>query len=99
MILWFIVEKSVLDKYVRYILTIYPMIIVALTGNITKNYDPAASSRNAIFIAVLLGLACLLFVLGVLLVVWEALQKAFLQRLWTEGGVKKKCNPICNLPG
>lgn len=46
----FLVENTVLDKYVRYILTIYPVIIVALTGNITKNYDPAAPSRNAVFI-------------------------------------------------
>ncbi|XP_062377580.1 uncharacterized protein LOC134066305 isoform X2 [Sardina pilchardus] len=84
MILWFILENSVLDKYVRYILTIYPVIIVALTGNITKNYDPAAPSRNAIFIAVLLGLACLLFVLRVLLVVWRHFKQPLYRGMNTE---------------
>lgn len=46
----FVLENSVLDKYVRYILTIYPSVIWALTGVFTKNYDAANPTRNNIFI-------------------------------------------------
>ncbi|XP_036375420.1 uncharacterized protein LOC118771520 [Megalops cyprinoides] len=70
-IAWFVVENFVLEKHVRYILTVYPVVIVALTGNITKHYDPAAPSRNSIFTVVLLALASVLFVVRVLLVIWR----------------------------
>ena len=46
----FVLENSVLDKYVRYILTIYPSVIWAVTGVFTKNYDAANPTRNNIFI-------------------------------------------------
>ncbi|KAL2085131.1 hypothetical protein ACEWY4_018451 [Coilia grayii] len=68
-LVWFAVENTVLDKHVRYILTIYPVVIVALTGNMTKNFHPESPSRNGIFIAVLLGLSCALFVIRVILVI------------------------------
>lgn len=45
----FFLENTVLDKHVRYILTIYPVVIWALTGVYTKNYDAAAPSSNDIF--------------------------------------------------
>lgn len=45
----FILENSVLDEHVRYILSIYPAMIWALTGVLTKNYDTADPSRNNIF--------------------------------------------------
>ncbi|XP_030622998.1 uncharacterized protein LOC115806441 [Chanos chanos] len=70
-VVWFILENFVIEKHVRYILTIYPVIIVALSGNMTKNYDAASPSRNGIFIAVLLALACLLFAIRICLVVWR----------------------------
>ncbi|XP_030631327.1 uncharacterized protein si:dkey-29d8.3 [Chanos chanos] len=70
-IVWFIVENFVIEKHVRYILTVYPVVIFAFIGNITKNYDPSNPSRNAIFSAVLLALACVLFVVRVVLVVWR----------------------------
>ncbi|XP_018597211.2 uncharacterized protein LOC108927977 [Scleropages formosus] len=70
-IIWFILENVLLERHVRYLLTVYPVVIVALTGNVAKRYDPAAPSRNSIFTAVLLALACALFVLRVLLVVFR----------------------------
>lgn len=51
----FILENFVLDKHVRYILTIYPAVIWALTGVFTKNYDAANPSHNNIFIGEKLG--------------------------------------------
>lgn len=74
-LVWFVLENFVLDKHVRYILTIYPVVIVALTGNMTKNFDFAAPNRNGIFIAVLLALACVLFATRIILVVWRHIKK------------------------
>ncbi|TKS87719.1 hypothetical protein D9C73_021843 [Collichthys lucidus] len=74
---WFILENSVLDKHVRYILTIYPAVIWALTGVFTKNYDAAAPTRNNIFIAAQLAVACTLFVSRVVLVIWKHVKKPF----------------------
>ncbi|XP_037389965.1 uncharacterized protein si:ch211-161h7.5 [Pygocentrus nattereri] len=81
---WFILENFVIDKHVRYILTIYPVIIVALSGNMTKNFDASAPSRNGIFIAVLLALTCVLLVLRVCLVVWRHLRRPFYSGSHTE---------------
>ncbi|KAG9283315.1 hypothetical protein AMEX_G2070 [Astyanax mexicanus] len=72
---WFILENFVIDKHVRYILTVYPVIIVALSGNMTKNFDRSAPSRNAIFTAALLALACVLFAVKVCLMVWRHLKR------------------------
>ncbi|XP_067233552.1 uncharacterized protein si:ch211-161h7.5 [Chanodichthys erythropterus] len=68
---WFILENFVFEKHLRYILTVYPVVIVALSGNMTKNFNSADPSRNGIYIAVLLGLACTLFAIKVLLVIWR----------------------------
>uniref|UniRef100_A0A3B4XP38 Uncharacterized LOC111656236 n=1 Tax=Seriola lalandi dorsalis TaxID=1841481 RepID=A0A3B4XP38_SERLL len=46
----FILENIVLDKHVRYILVIYPVVIWALAGNLDKNYDAESPTRNGIFI-------------------------------------------------
>ncbi|KAI4888009.1 hypothetical protein NFI96_034683 [Prochilodus magdalenae] len=97
-VVWFILENFVLDKHVRYILTIYPVVIVAISGNMTKNFDPSAPSRNAIYFAVLLALACVLFVLRVCLVVWRHLKRPFysgteeiVSPMETAGRQKKFC--------
>lgn len=45
----FILENWVLDRWVRNILTVYPVVIVALVGNIWKHYKPADPSANSVF--------------------------------------------------
>lgn len=45
----FTVENFLIEKHVRYILTIYPVIIYALIGSLSKHYDAAAPGRNAVF--------------------------------------------------
>lgn len=72
---WFILENTILDKYVRFILTIYPSVIWALTGVFTGNYNAAAPTRNNVFIAVLLAVACVVFATRVLLVTWRQIKK------------------------
>uniref|UniRef100_A0A3Q3WDR8 Uncharacterized protein n=1 Tax=Mola mola TaxID=94237 RepID=A0A3Q3WDR8_MOLML len=65
----FVVEQFVLDEHVRYIFIIYPVVIWALAGNLDKHYTKTPS-RNGIFIG-LLAIACLLYVLRIILVVWR----------------------------
>ncbi|TSK98421.1 hypothetical protein Baya_5335 [Bagarius yarrelli] len=48
-LVWFVLENFFLDKHVRYILTVYPVVIVALSGNITKNFNASAPGINGIF--------------------------------------------------
>ncbi|KAM4623288.1 uncharacterized protein ACJ7VT_004382 [Polymixia lowei] len=68
---WFILENFVFDRWVRNILTVYPVVILALVGNYTRHYDPADPSPNAIFMAVLLVLSCVILVTRVSLVIWR----------------------------
>lgn len=76
---WFILENVVLDKHVRYILIVYPVVIWVLSGNLDKNYDPESPNRNGIFIVVLLALACVLFVTRVMLVIWRHIRQPVYQ--------------------
>lgn len=46
----FALENFVLDKHVRYVLVIYPVVIWALTGNLDKNFDAESPNRNGFFI-------------------------------------------------
>ncbi|XP_015252798.1 PREDICTED: uncharacterized protein LOC107099257 [Cyprinodon variegatus] len=46
---WFILENWVLDRWVRNILTVYPVIIVALVGIIYQHFDPDTPTPNSVF--------------------------------------------------
>ena len=46
----FILENFAIDKHMRYVLTIYPVVIWALSGNLVKNFDAASPNRNGVFI-------------------------------------------------
>ncbi|XP_068438431.1 uncharacterized protein [Clinocottus analis] len=81
---WFFLENFVLDKYVRYILSIYPFVIWALTGVFTGNNNAADPSRNNIFITVLLALACILCAARVALVTWRHIKNPFYEDLSPE---------------
>lgn len=72
---WFILENVLFEKHVRYILTIYPTVIWALTGVFTKNFNAAEPTRNNIFIAALLAAGCVLCVSQILLVIWRHIKK------------------------
>ncbi|XP_014340885.1 uncharacterized protein LOC106702621 [Latimeria chalumnae] len=57
LLLWFMLENLVFEEYTRYTFTVYPVVIVALTGCYTKNYNVDAPSTNNVFIVVLLGIS------------------------------------------
>ncbi|XP_061569609.1 uncharacterized protein LOC133423450 [Cololabis saira] len=75
LLVWFVLENSILDKHVRYICINYPVVLWALTGNLDKNYDSNSPSRNGIFIVALLALTSVLFVMRIILVVWKHIKQ------------------------
>jgi len=52
----FYLENFFLDKHVRYNLTIYPVVIIALTGSTCKNFSFSSPTTNNIFIGESFGL-------------------------------------------
>ncbi|KAK2868689.1 hypothetical protein Q7C36_000560 [Tachysurus vachellii] len=84
-IIWFAVENFVIEKHVRYVLTIYPVIMFALSGSLSKHYDAEDPGRNAVFSAVLLALACVFFVIRLFLVVWRNRTRPLFQDGSAEG--------------
>lgn len=78
-LVWFVLENFVFEKHFRYIFTIYPVVIWALSGNISKNYNALAPSRTDIFTAVLLALACVLFIVRTGLVIWRHIKMPMYQ--------------------
>ena len=68
-VVWFFLENTILDKYVRYTLSIYPVVIWALSASINKNWNSA--KRNSILSVILLALACALLFARVIIVVWR----------------------------
>jgi len=72
-IVWFSLENTILDKFVRYTLTIYPVVIWALSASINKNWDP--TKRNSIISVILLAVACTLLVVRIVIVVWRHMKQ------------------------
>uniref|UniRef100_A0AAV2L8X5 Uncharacterized protein n=1 Tax=Knipowitschia caucasica TaxID=637954 RepID=A0AAV2L8X5_KNICA len=72
---WFVLENWLLEKHVRYIVSIYPTVIYGLVGVFTKIFDPEITSRNDIFIVALLATASVLFVLRIVLVIWKHIKR------------------------
>lgn len=68
---WFVLENWVLDRWVRYILTVYPVVIVALAGMVYKHFNPVDPTPNNVFMVVQLVVACILFVSRVCSVIWR----------------------------
>lgn len=70
-VVWFTLDTFVFDKYVRYTLTPYIVLVIALTGSVMKNFNLDTNERNSIFVAILLAIACLLLVVKLVLVAWR----------------------------
>ncbi|XP_051984766.1 uncharacterized protein si:dkey-29d8.3 [Xyrauchen texanus] len=83
-IIWFTFENLVIENHVRYILTVYPVIIYALIGILTKHYDASAPGRNAVFSVVLLVMTCIVLVVRVGLVVWRHRTRPLIREVTSE---------------
>ncbi|KAK5859416.1 hypothetical protein PBY51_020971 [Eleginops maclovinus] len=68
---WFLMENWLLDRWVRNILTVYPVVIVALLGNVFKHFNPDDPTPNSVFMVVLLVLACVLLISRLITVIWR----------------------------
>ncbi|XP_061212194.1 uncharacterized protein LOC133213743 [Neopsephotus bourkii] len=71
LLIWFCLENFVLDQYVRYNLTVYPVVITALTGSACKNFLFSFPTTNGVFIVVLLAITCFIFAVRLGLVAWR----------------------------
>ncbi|KAM6948441.1 uncharacterized protein FYW47_016405 [Aplochiton taeniatus] len=78
---WFLLENFVLDRWVRWVLTIHPVVVLALLGIVSKHFDPGHPSPNAIFMVVLLVVSCMLLVARVAMVI----KKSRTQPLYSDG--------------
>lgn len=72
---WFTLDIFFLDKYVRYNFSPYIVLVLALTGVVTKNYVPGKT--NAIFAVVLLALASVAFVVKLFTMFWRHFKRPF----------------------
>ncbi|KAM6918300.1 uncharacterized protein FYW49_007926 [Xenentodon cancila] len=68
---WFILENWVLDRWVRNIVTVYPVVIVALVGIIYKQLNLADPTPNCVFMMVQLVVACILCISRFCTVTWS----------------------------
>ncbi|KAK3772734.1 hypothetical protein RRG08_013427 [Elysia crispata] len=62
-------DLLLLDRWTRYTLTPYAVLIVAFSGSLAKNYS--AGARNSVFTIVLLAASCLLAVVKVCLTIYR----------------------------
>ncbi|KAJ4923501.1 hypothetical protein JOQ06_014189 [Pogonophryne albipinna] len=65
----FLLENFYVDEHVRYIVTIYPVVILWLTG--TLENSATTQSDIYIFEAVILAISCIMLVARITLVVWK----------------------------
>lgn len=67
---WFMAEITILDRYVRYTLMVYPVVIWALTGIIANNYEDGEASSVLSVVAICIA-GCLLMARLALVVVYH----------------------------
>ncbi|GFN89726.1 hypothetical protein PoB_001623200 [Plakobranchus ocellatus] len=69
-----VTDLFLLDRYTRYTLTPYAVLVVALSGSISKNYS--AGERNSVFTVVLLAIAVLLAVIKLIVTIYKHFRKS-----------------------
>ncbi|CAL8346994.1 unnamed protein product [Merluccius merluccius] len=78
LLVWFLLENVVLDRWVRSLQTVYPVVIVALLGNVSRHYELVQPTTNAVFQVVLLVLSCVLLVSRVAMVIYRTRKQPLL---------------------
>ena len=51
---YFILENTILDRFTRYVFSVYPVVVWALIGIVTEHWGKEGQRRNAVFTLVLL---------------------------------------------
>ncbi|XP_008112923.1 uncharacterized protein LOC103279469 [Anolis carolinensis] len=68
---WFYLENFLFDKYVRYNLIVYPVVVLALCATLQKNSIDFSPKASNIITVVLLVVTCVIFSIRVGLVTWR----------------------------
>lgn len=69
LLVWFLLENFYLDEHVRYVVTIYPVVILWLTGTLSNS--DSTKTPMYFFAALILAISCVLFVVRIVLVTWR----------------------------
>ncbi|XP_060070070.1 uncharacterized protein LOC132550078 [Ylistrum balloti] len=59
---WFLLDNTILDRYVRYTFSPYITLTIGLSGAVAKNYDIQLHYRNSIFLLTLLVVAAVMLI-------------------------------------
>ncbi|CAL8324621.1 unnamed protein product [Boreogadus saida] len=81
---WCVLENWVLERHVRYIVTVYPVVIWALCGAVSSHFDPSAPSQSGLFLVALLALSCALCAVKLGLAVWRHVKRPLYQDVKAE---------------
>ena len=68
-IVYFILENTVLDRFARYVLIVYPVIVWSLAAILSAHWNQEDDNRNPIFTLVLIILSSILLISRVVLVI------------------------------
>ncbi|XP_020350409.1 uncharacterized protein LOC115130404 isoform X1 [Oncorhynchus nerka] len=66
---WFVIENWYLDKHVRYILTVYPVVILVLAASVANPATPG--THIDIMSAVILAITSVIFIVRIIMVLWK----------------------------
>lgn len=69
-LLWFMLDSIILDKYVRYTFSPYIVLTIAFTGITVKNFNMSLYPRNSILTGVLLGLSSITLFCKIITMIW-----------------------------
>ena len=64
-IVYFILENTILDRFARFVFIVYPLFIWAFTGAVSAHWGVEEDNRNPIFTVVLLVLCIVLFIVRI----------------------------------
>ncbi|XP_064406390.1 uncharacterized protein LOC135351337 [Halichondria panicea] len=66
-LVYFILENTILDRYLRYVGIVYPVLIWALTGSVVAHWGKETDGQNPVITVVLLAVSILLFLVRIVL--------------------------------
>jgi hypothetical protein len=69
LLVYFVLENVFLDRFLRYVFMVYPVVIWALSAIVSAHADDPDAERNLIFTIILLVLAIILFCVRIVLIV------------------------------
>ena len=69
LVVYFVLENTILDRYLRYVLSVYPVVIWALGGVLSIHWGQEEEERNSRFVLALLIIACLMLLARIALLI------------------------------